>query len=210
MTERTSTPRWIADRRPALPRWGLLLMAALLATIGLPDDSFGESDPPADGETLSVGFDDLGLAKKRGDLTVRYAITEESWERLADRDITLWMHVSLPTPEKLPQQTVSYTLGVDERRGTLSYPDWLSVPRGEAVGLCLLGTGPGDQLGFGRGWICRDTLWFEVSAAGRDGSPRSQTIDLDYHDGPPYLPYAPWTEPPIPDFPGPFDQLPSP
>jgi hypothetical protein len=183
-------------------------MAALLALIGLPTPPAAASDPPTDGDTLTVAFDDLQMTKKRGDLTIRYEVTDESWERLDTRDITVWMHVLLPTPEKLPQQTVSYTLGVDERRGELTYPDWLSVSRGEAIGLCLLGTGPGDHLGFGRGWTCRETRWFDLD--GRERSPRPTTIELEYSDGPPYLPYAPWTEPPIPDFPGPFDQLPSP
>lgn len=147
----------------------------------------------------TVHLQELAVYRSEGSVVVDYTVDDGDWERLADAEITLWMDLRIPTDGSPTQRWFRYTLPIDEQDGSLKYPEWLSTSHAGQVGLCMLGTRPGDQLAFGQGYVCSETLWSEVERRGRRGN--EQTIDLSYHRGLPGPPYAPWMKPQIPGFP---------
>lgn len=193
-----------------LPPWGAirtLALVMLLVVVPPPpasaQDAGNDTDQPADDtpetahQTVRVG--ELAVYHSEGSVVVDYTIDEGDWERLADGEVTLWMDLRIPTNGSPTHRWFRYTLPIDQQDGSLKYPEWLSISQAEQVGLCLLGTRPGDQLAFGQGYVCSKTLWRKLEERGRRGT--EQTIDLSYHRGLPGPPYAPRMNPQIPGFP---------
>jgi len=147
----------------------------------------------------TVHLQQLAVHRSEGSIVVDYTIDNRDWERITGREVTLWMALRIPTDGSPTQRWFRYTLPLDQQDGSLKYPEWLSTSHAEQVGLCMLGIRPGDQLAFGQGYVCRETLWLEVERRGRRGT--EQTIELSYHRGLPGPPYAPWMQPQIPGFP---------
>jgi hypothetical protein len=181
----------------------VLLFAVALPMPASARDAGNDTDQPAHDtpETAhqSVQLEQLAVYQSEGSVVVDLTIDDGDWERLAEADITLWMDLRIPTDGSPTQRWFRYTLPIDKQNGHLRYPDWLSTSHAEQVGLCMLGTRPGDQLAFGQGYVCSETLWLAVERRGRRGT--RQTIDLSYHRGLPGPPYAPWMQPQIPGFP---------
>lgn len=177
----------------------VLLMAA--APAAADDDSDDDSD---DERTMAVEFDELDVFKKRSRLHVDFTVGSESWERLEEKKIALWFQLEIPTRSRYPNDVISYTMQVQERSGTTTFPDWLDTSGVSRVDLCMLGTGPNDNLGFGRGWTCADKLGFDLDGHATRGPTERRTVTLVYRKRTTSLPHAPWSSPVPPNMPSPY------
>ena len=212
MAAPTHMPRGAPTHRGSL----VAAIAAILVFLAIagslhaqqPDATTDQQTPPA--TTLEIDFDDLGLLSSGGELIVDYEVAADDWDELRGADIDLWVQIRVPTGLTYPDSTNSYTLPIESRSGRITYPRWLTGSTTDEAGLCLLGTGPGDNLVWGRGYRCADVTTLAVEHQRPDDASHPVTFELQYLTGPPYVPYAPWVEPRVPNFQGPFDQLPAP
>lgn len=175
------------------------LAVALLGTDADPVAAEDEAD-----STRSVQFDHLVVYEKSGRLTVDYTVESDTWEALDEDKITVWFQLDVPTRSRYPNHVISYTEEAPDRSGTVRFPDWLDTSGASRVELCLLGTGPNDSLGFGRGWICADELEFELGESSSRGPPQPRSIKLVYQKRPKFAPYAPWSTPTPRNMPTPY------
>lgn len=198
-------------------RLGAIVAGALVVLLALPGqaqttsaEKDGEPEESTRPATLEITFEELGVSEKKGRLVVHYRVEKSSWKSVERHDLRLWFHLRIPTESNLPDDTYSYTLPLEGRSGETRFPRWLARDSEDEIGICLMGTGTGDDLGLGRGYVCDETRWQRVYNTWSRGPIDRITVELKYKAGPPYIPYAPWTEPTVPDFPGPFDELPTP
>lgn len=188
----------------ALRTLAVVCLLVLAPSLPASAQDAGDENDQSDSDTLetahqTVRLEKLAVYTSEGSVVVDYSVDDADWERLVDGEITLWMDLRIPTNGSPTHRWFRYTLPLDEPDGSLTYPDWLSTSQADQVGLCMLGTRPGDQLAFGQGYVCSETLWRNVERRGRRAT--EQTIELSYHRGLPGPPYAPWMNPQIPGFP---------
>ncbi len=193
-------------------RRGGRLLASLLATVALmAAAAAGAEDAGTDREAPShasapasphqhVTFEHLEAVRSGGGIVVDYTVDPDDWERLADHSIRLWLDLRIPTDGAESIPWFHYTLPVDERSDELSFPDWLSTGHASEIGICALGTGVGDQLAYGRGYVCRQTFWTDLERRPPREGPALE-VEMLYHRGLPGVPYAPWMAPAIPGMP---------
>lgn len=207
-------PRSMADRRSGYR----LLAVAVLVLVGTGEVRARDAGADVDAEettaqasSVTVRFEDLGIVADRDRLVVDYAIAREDWKRTRRTHLALWLQLRVPADQMHPKQWSAYSVPLDERTGRRAFPRWLTTETdADPVATCLLGAGPGDNLVSGRGYACTDRVRLPVRDHRSPTASRSHTVELQYRAGPPYIPYAPWVEPRVPNLQGPFDQLPAP
>ncbi|MFB6375475.1 MAG: hypothetical protein ABEN55_20695 [Bradymonadaceae bacterium] len=145
----------------------------------------------------------------QGRLVVDYEIARRDWQQL--EHIDLWLQLRAPTELTMrPEQSYTYTLPIETPSGRRAFPRWLTPESSENVRVCLLATGPTDNLLYGSGYSCTAPIWLPIHETRSETARRPHTFALQYFAGPPYIPYASWVESRVPGFQGPFDQLPAP
>ncbi len=172
---------------------GLVLLAALI--VGAPPASAQQEDDEAPAPlAFRVQFENLQAAQTMGRVQVDYAIAPADWRRLQQRDISAWISLYVPYTVTSPTYAYAYHVPLATRSGEVDFPDWLSTLQARNVGLCLLGTRPGDNLGLGRGYTC-DSLYVTSLQPADASSTQAVSFNLTYYDGWPYFGYFPWPQP---------------
>ena len=164
------------------------LAAATSMLVGLSATAAADDSEEDFSERPKVTFERLSVHSRGGQISIRYGIAEEDWKRARDSEVVLWASLYFPTRFNPPSYAFKYTIELGDREGKAEFPEWLSPPEDDVVGLCLMATGPGDNLGIGRGYMCDGVVSRPVVRPGRHGQRSNETIYLTYYPGYPVYP----------------------
>lgn len=156
------------------------LMAGISAT---PHVASAQDQEPSFEDNPEVSFETLWVQSRRGRLQVNYEVAGADWERLKEADVTLWVTVYFPVENAPPALEPAYTVEMDEASGEAKFPRWLSPPDGDSVGTCISATRPGDNLRFGRGFLCNEVTERKVYGNRRPTSSTATTVRMTYYQG---------------------------
>jgi hypothetical protein len=161
------------------------LLAAALVAVGLAysTTAAAQDEDASFRDAPYVTFESVWVQSRSGRLQVNYEIADKDWKRLQDADADLWVTLYFPSEFTPPTLEPTYSVEMDERSSTAKFPRWLRPPDGDRVGMCISATGPGDNLGMGRGYLCNEVVERKVYGSQKPTRQTSMTARMTHFGG---------------------------
>jgi hypothetical protein len=199
----------MAGTQAGLQSFSVWALAAIVAVSGAPllaqqpkEEPGGELEAwrrvPERPTRVTVTFDAFRVYETAGQLRIDFDLQEESEKLLENFRIDLWMDAYVE-PKGMSPGGFTATEALSGTDGSVTFPDWLDIPKDREVKLCLMGTTPADNLSLGRGYFCTDWSVWEVKKR-KKSAEAIVAFALQYRPGAMPYPSSPYHEPRTPDF----------
>jgi hypothetical protein len=147
---------------------------------------------------FTVTFDAFRVYEKAGRLRIDFDLEENTRALLDDLAIDLWIDAHVE-PKRISPRGFTATEALSGTDGSVTFPDWLEIPKDRQVKLCLMGTTPADNLTLGRGYFCTNWSLWDVKKR-KKSAETIVAFSIQYRPGAMPYPLSPYDEPRTPDF----------